>query len=76
MTKECDNKFRCHDAIAIGDDNNAMRVSCRQCNHMYVIRKDWRGVPDNRQYSKIFRKEILQPNNSLFYKYYPQHMRT
>ncbi len=76
MIKECNNISQCHDPIVIGEDDNAMRVFCRQCKNQYVIRKDWRGVPENRQYSKIFQKEILQGNDNLFYKYYPMHLRT
>lgn len=73
---ECDNISYCHDPITIGEDGNAIRVFCRQCNNQYLIRKDERGVVDNREYSKIFKKEILQPNSNLFYKYYDTHLRT
>lgn len=73
---ECDNIRYCHEPIVLNDDTNAMRVFCTLCKNQYIIRKDWRGVPENKTYSKIFRKEILQPNTNLFYKYYPQHMRT
>jgi hypothetical protein len=70
--KECDNKQNCHDAIVIGDDSNALRVVCRHCKHQYIIRKDSRGIADNRQYSKIFKKDILQGKDNLFYKYHDE----
>lgn len=73
---ECDNISYCHNPITIGEDQNALRVLCTQCKNQYIIRKDWRGVPLNRDYSNIFRKEILQGNDNLFYKYYSMHMRT
>lgn len=73
---ECDNTSYCHNPITIGEDQNALRVLCTQCKNQYIIRKDWRGVPLNRDYSNIFRKEILQGNDNLFYKYYSMHMRT
>lgn len=76
MHSECDNKTKCHAPITIGEDENAMRVICTECKHQYVIRKDWRGVPDNKQYSKIFRRDILHGNDNLFYKYHPEHLRT
>lgn len=76
MNYECDNISQCHQPITVGDDNSALRVLCTQCKNQYTIRKDLRGVVDNRQYSKIFRKETLQGNANLFYKYYPQHLRT
>lgn len=76
MEFECDNISNCHDPITIGEDNNAIRVFCRQCKHQYVIRKDWRGVAENRQYSEIFKRDVLQGNDNLFYKIHPQHLRT
>lgn len=76
MIKECDNISACHSPITLNEDNNAIRVLCTTCKNSYIIRKDWRGVSLNREYSKIFKKEILQPNSNLFYKYYSQHLRT
>lgn len=73
---ECDNIAFCHDCVIIGEDSSTQRVFCKQCKNQYVIHKDWRGVLDNRMYSKLFRKEILQPNTNLFYKYYPTYLRT
>lgn len=73
--KECDNISACHDPITIGEDSSAMRVYCKNCKHQYVIRKDWRGIPVNRDYIKIFKRDVLQGNDNLFYKYYPQHLK-
>jgi len=76
-TIECDNKKRCHTPLTIAEDLNAMRVVCMTCWHTYIIRKDpYKGNPEKRQYVKIFRKDALQGNDNLFYKYYPQFMRT
>ena len=71
----CDNFSSCHTPITIGEDNNASRVMCTTCKEQYVLRKDYRGVHFNRQYSEIFKKEILQGHENLFYKYYPQHLK-
>lgn len=72
---ECDNKKRCHTPKTISEDNCAMRVICTTCWYQYVIRKDpHKGSPEKRSYAKIFRKDILQGNDNLFYKYYPQHL--
>jgi len=73
---ECDNLSFCHNPVIINEDNSAQRVICTQCKYQYVLRKDWRGVFENKEYSKIFRKETLQPHQNLFYKYYSQHLRT
>lgn len=76
MNNECDNISDVHEPIVIAEDSNALRVLCTKCKNQYVIGKDWRGVPLNREYAKIFRKEILQPNSNLFYKVYPSHLHT
>lgn len=76
MPKRCDNVSSCHSPITIGEDANALRWLCTTCKHTGIIRKDWRGVPLNRQYADVYKKEILQPNANLFYKYYPSYLRT
>lgn len=73
----CDNKSNCHDLVIISDGDTAMRVLCQNCKKMFVIRKEpFKGVPENRQYSKIFKKDVLQGNDNLFYKYYPEFIKT
>lgn len=69
----CDNITNCHQPITIGEDQSALRVYCTQCQHQFVIHKDANtGAPDKREYAKIFRRDILQGNDPLFYKIYPQ----
>jgi len=72
----CDNVSYCHDPIVVGEDDRVVRVYCKQCHEIIPIYKDWRGVVNNKQYSEVFRRDILQGNNPLFYKYYPQYLRT
>lgn len=73
---ECDNVFACHELKILEEERNAMRVICIHCWGQYVIRKHHiKDVPENRQYSKIFKKDILQGNESLFYKYHPEFLR-
>lgn len=73
---QCDNKNACHDPVTVCEDNNALRVYCKECHAIIVIRKDYRGVPVNKQYSEVFRREILQGSDPLFYKYYTQWIKT
>ena len=73
---ECDNISNVHNPRTIAEDENAIRVLCLECKHQYVIRKDWRGVPENKQYSKLFKRDTLQGHENLFYKVYPQYLRT
>lgn len=76
MSYQCDNVSQCHDMLVIDDGDSAMRVFCKLCTHQYVIRKDpIKGVPENRQYSKLFKRDVLQGNSNLFYKYHPEFLR-
>ena len=74
MIKECDNFQSCHNLTTISEDENAIRVVCNQCWHQYVVRKDWRGSPEKRSYAKLFKKDILQPKENLFYRYYSNYL--
>jgi len=75
MIEPCDNIRASHDCVIIGEDMNAARVYCRECKSQYVIRKDHRGVPLNRQYAEIFKRDILQGGDNLLYKYRPQFLK-
>ncbi len=73
IVEACDNHKRCHDPFVIEDNDEAMRVVCKQCWQHVIIRKDpIKKVPLNREYIKFFRKLTLQGNHNLFYKYYPE----
>lgn len=72
----CDNTRACHNPTVLGEDSNAARVMCRECKETQVLRKDWREVFENRAYSRFYRRDSIQPNTDLFYKYYPDYIRT
>ena len=72
----CDAVSQVHDPITIGEDMNALRVLCKQCKHQFVIRKHFiKGNPEMREYAKIFKRDILQPKDPLFYKIYPHYLK-
>ena len=71
---KCDNKSNVHDARVIYDNNDAMVAVCIQCKELGVFRKDCDGRMNNREYTKFFKREILQPTTNLYYKVYPQLM--
>lgn len=71
----CNNISEAHDPITIGEDENALRVFCRICHANLVLRKDPnKGTPENKAYSKVFKRDVLQGNDNLFYKYHPQYL--
>ena len=73
---ECNNISNCHSMKEISDGDTAMRVICEICHHQYVIRKDRiKGVPEKRQYAKLFKRDVLQGNDNLLYKYHPEYLR-
>lgn len=74
---KCNNISQCHDLTVIIDGDTAQRVICKLCKAVMVIRKDpFKEVPEKRQYAKIFKRDILQGGDNLFYKYHPEFIRT
>lgn len=65
----CDNFQICHDPIVIGEDNSAILVYCTQCFHTERIGKDIKGNPEHRLYGEWFKRDVLQPDYPLYYKY-------
>ncbi len=65
----CDNLRECHEPEVIGEDNNAIFVCCLHCGKAERIGKDANGSPENRLYSEWFKKDIVQPDHPLYYKY-------
>lgn len=73
----CDNLSNVHDPEIVAEDNCAVRVVCKICKHQITIRKDpFTGAPEKRKWAEVFKRDTLQPNSNLFYKVYPQHIRT
>ena len=71
----CDSVSNVHDPVTIGEDASALRVFCKQCKHTYVICKSPNGAPEKKQYAKVFKRDILQPRDPMFYKIYPHYLR-
>ena len=73
---KCNNISNTHNNIVISDGDSAMRTICKECGYQFTLRKDRiKGVPENREYSKIFKRDILQGNDNLFYKHNPQFLK-
>jgi hypothetical protein len=71
----CNNKSQAHNLKTIADGDSAMRVYCNICKQVIIVRQDqWKGVPEKRQYAKVFKRDILQGNDNLLYKYRPELM--
>lgn len=68
MTK-CDNFSQCHDAVIIGEDVSAILVFCKNCRAMERIGKDINGNPEHRAYSNWFKRDFIQADHPLYYRY-------
>jgi len=73
----CNNVSNAHRLKEIDDGDTAMRVICQECWKQFTIRKDpIKGVPEKRQYAKIFKRDIMQGNDNLLYKYHHEFLKT
>lgn len=75
-SRSCDNVSRAHTPRIIEEDDDAIRAICDTCKEQRVFRKDWRGVPLNRDWIEFFKKDTLQGSDNLLYKYHPEFLRT
>lgn len=70
----CDNVNSCHNNQVISETKDGIRVRCSECGEINILRMDSSGRMNNREYSKVFKKDILQPGSNLYYKYHPELM--
>lgn len=70
----CDNINNCHDNIVINEEHSGIRVRCKLCGEINVLRKDIDGRFNNREYAKIFKRDIVQVGTNLYYKIHPDKM--
>lgn len=69
---ECDNINECHYLEIVAETHEALRAFCLLCKNTYIVRKDEKGSPERREYAKLFKRDILQPSENLYYKYHPE----
>ena len=65
----CDNESVCHSTEVINEDDNAILVYCSQCGEQERIGKDIKGNPEARAYNEWFKRDVLQPDYPLYYRY-------
>jgi len=71
----CDGINFAHDNLTTNETEDGIRVVCRECKQVNILRKEREtGRFNNRDYSKIFKRDIVQPGSNLYYKYYPSAM--
>lgn len=70
----CDNINESHDNIVINETPDGIRTFCKICKEINTVRFDKEGRYNNKEYSKIFKRDLLQPGENLYYKYNPDKM--
>jgi len=70
----CDNCNEAHDNITVNETPDGIRTYCKICGEINIIRFDSNGRCDNREYSKIMKRDLLQPSENLYYKYHSEKM--
>ena len=67
--KYCDNKNSVHENIIINQNEDGLRTYCKQCKQINILRCEKNGRFSNRQYSQVFKRDLLQEGENLYYKY-------
>lgn len=70
----CDNINNCHDNKTIVEFTDGIRVICTICKKVSIVRFDINGRTNNRFYSKLFKRDVVQPGSNLYYKVHPEQM--
>lgn len=70
----CDNINQCHDNVVINETTDGIRTYCKLCGKINVLRIGTDGRYNNREYSEIFKRDLLQPGENLYYKYHSDKM--
>jgi hypothetical protein len=70
----CDNKNQVHDNLVINETKDGIRVYCKLCKEVNVLRMDLNGRFNNREYQRVMKRDTLQPGSNLYYKVYPNKM--
>ena len=74
MIKPCDNISDVHDPRLISETGDGVRYICDKCKEQFVLRIGEDGRMENREYTKVFKKDLLQPHDNLYFKLYPEKM--
>jgi hypothetical protein len=74
MITLCNNISNTHSPRLIKEEADGVRYICDICKGQFVLRIGTDGRMDNREYTKVFKKDLLQPHDNLFFKIFPERM--
>ena len=72
--KRCDGISALHWPEILGDNDGAVVAHCKLCHEVKVFRQDKEGRMCNWEYSKWFKRDIIQMGHPLYYKYHESMM--
>lgn len=59
-----------HNYQIVGQDEKACVEVCKECKHKLITKKYENGKIDNKTYALEHKRDILQPTDKLFKKFY------
>lgn len=71
---KCDNIGTIHVPVICSETAQGYKVYCRRCDTYWCMKKDGRGVADNRAWGEAFFEDVVQPPHPLFFKLHPERM--
>jgi hypothetical protein len=72
--RRCNNVSALHWPLILADQDGAVVAYCKLCGEQKVFRKDPTGRMNNTEYSKWFKRDIIQNSQPLYYKYHESDM--
>ncbi len=72
----CNNEDTIHVPVICGENADAFRVWCRQCNNEWRVGKNHNGGPQKDLWGELFFEDAVQPPHPLFYKLHAEHLST
>lgn len=72
--KYCDNRNNVHDPLQIVDEPGGIRYICKTCKKIMVLRRGADDRFNNKEYTEVFKRDLLQPHDNLYFKVHPELM--
>lgn len=72
----CNNISALHWPEVLNDSGGAIVAHCKLCHAIGIFRYDGEGRPNNREYSKWFKRDTIQQDHPLYFKYHESQVAT
>lgn len=72
--RPCDNISNVHENFMMNEEPDGVRYICDHCKQQNVLRIGLDGRMENRLYTRVFKKDVLQPHDNLYFRVHPDEM--